>query len=99
MLEYLKLKKVNKSFVPEPKKIVVSVSSVFGFLYAYEHYERYIYIYITRIRILVVFLDLYVTLRAKFESCIDERIKKSKVGDRSRGWPEGSFFESYYTKV
>ena len=25
--------------------------------------------------------------------------KVSKVGDRSRGWPEGSLFNSYYTKV
>ena len=25
--------------------------------------------------------------------------KVSKVGDRSRGWPEGSLFDSYYTKV
>ena len=24
---------------------------------------------------------------------------KSKVGDHSRGWPEGSLFDSYYTKV
>ena len=24
---------------------------------------------------------------------------KSKVSDHSRGWPEGSLFESYYTKV
>ena len=24
---------------------------------------------------------------------------KSKVGDRSRGQPEGSFFNSYYTEV
>ena len=24
---------------------------------------------------------------------------KSKVGDRSRGWPEGSLFDSYHTKV
>ena len=31
MSKNLKLKKVNKSFVPEP------ISSVFGFLYAYEH--------------------------------------------------------------
>ena len=23
----------------------------------------------------------------------------SKVGDRSRGWPEGSLFNSYYTEV
>ena len=34
MSKHLKLKKVNKSFVPEP------ISSVFGFLYAYEHYEH-----------------------------------------------------------
>ena len=26
-------------------------------------------------------------------------IKKSKVSDHSRGWPEGSLFDSYYTKV
>ena len=25
--------------------------------------------------------------------------KVSKVGDHSRGWPEGTFFDSYYTKV
>ena len=25
--------------------------------------------------------------------------KGSKVGDHSRGWPEGSLFDSYYTKV
>ena len=25
--------------------------------------------------------------------------KKSKVSDHSRGWPEGSLFDSYYTKV
>ena len=25
--------------------------------------------------------------------------KVSKVSDRSRGWPEGSLFDSYYTKV
>ena len=24
---------------------------------------------------------------------------KSKVSDHSRGWPEGSLFDSYYTKV
>ena len=26
-------------------------------------------------------------------------IKVSKVGDISRGWPEDSLFDSYYTKV
>ena len=26
-------------------------------------------------------------------------IGKSKVGDLSQGWPEGSLFNSYYTKV
>ena len=25
--------------------------------------------------------------------------KKKKVSDHSRGWPEGSLFDSYYTKV
>ena len=25
--------------------------------------------------------------------------KKSKGGDPSQGWPEGSLFDSYYTKV
>ena len=43
MSENLKLKKVNKSFVPEPRKSS-SVSSVFGFLYAYEHYERFMHV-------------------------------------------------------
>ena len=27
------------------------------------------------------------------------RVKVSNVGDVSRGWPEGSFFNSYYTEV
>ena len=26
-------------------------------------------------------------------------LKVSKVGDHSRGWPESSLFDSYYTKV
>ena len=30
-------------------------------------------------------------------SCI--YVSKSKVSDHSRGWPEGSLFDSYYTKV
>ena len=25
--------------------------------------------------------------------------KSNKVGDSSRGWPEGSFFSSYYTEA
>ena len=37
MSKNLKLKKVNKSFLPEP------ISSVFGFLYVYKHYERCFY--------------------------------------------------------
>ena len=57
MSKNLKLKKVIKSFVPEPRKSS-SVLSVFGFLYAYEHYECCIYMYITHIRVLVVFLDV-----------------------------------------
>ena len=44
MSKNLKLKKVIKSFVPEPKKRVVSISSVFGFPMS-----------ISRIHILVVF--------------------------------------------
>ena len=27
------------------------------------------------------------------------RKSKSKVGDHSRGWPEGSLFDSYYIKL
>ena len=38
MSKNLKLKKVSKSFVPEPRNSS-SVLSVFGFLYAYEHNE------------------------------------------------------------
>ena len=30
---------------------------------------------------------------------IVNNIGKSKVGDHSRGWPEGSLFDTYYTKV
>ena len=26
-----------------------------------------------------------------------DEVSKSKVGDWSRGWPEGSLFNSYYT--
>ena len=52
MSKILKLKKVIKSFVPEP------ISSVFRFIYVYEHYERCMHTNITHIRILVVFLDV-----------------------------------------
>ena len=47
MSKNLKLKKVIKSFVPKP------ISSVFRFLYAYEHYEPFM-----NVNILVVFLDV-----------------------------------------
>ena len=61
----LKLKKVNKSFVPEPRKLS-SVSSVFGFLYEYEHYERFMHV-----NILVVFLDVdMLYLCIDFQYCI-----------------------------
>ena len=47
MSENLKLKKVNKSFVPEPRKSSI-VSRVFGFLWTlwtfYEHCERFTYL-------------------------------------------------------
>ena len=36
------------------------------------------------------FFEIYVMLY---------QVKVSKVGDLSRGWPEGSLFNSYYTKV
>ena len=65
MLENLKPKKVNKSFVPGPR--VIKCFVFFGFLCIwtfYEHYEcfpyQYEYVRI-HIHILVVFLDLYVT--------------------------------------
>ena len=60
MTEILKLKKVNKNFVPERRKSSV-FHVFFGFLCVwtfYEHYERWMYMYITRLRILVVFLDV-----------------------------------------
>ena len=56
MSENLKLKKVNKSFVPEPRKSS-SVSSIFGFLYSYEDYKRSMHV-----NILVVFLDINVEI-------------------------------------
>ena len=43
---------IRKGSVPEPRKSS-SVSGVFGFLYAYEHYECFMYE-----NILVVFLDV-----------------------------------------
>ena len=58
MSENLKLNKVNKKFRTWTKRELLSVSSVFGFLYvyAYEHCERFMHV-----NILVVFLDLYIT--------------------------------------
>ena len=53
MSKNLKLKKLIRSFVPEPKERVVSVLCVFGFVYAYAHYERFMHV-----NILVVFLDV-----------------------------------------
>ena len=52
MSENLKLKKVNK-FRTWTKRESSSVSSIFGFLYTYEYYERFMHV-----NILVVFLDL-----------------------------------------
>ena len=53
MSENLKLKKVNKSFVPEP-------ISCFSDSYAYEHYECCMYMYITRVRILDIYITIYI---------------------------------------
>ena len=35
----------------------------------------------------------------KISEHIMYNIVHSKVGDHSRGWPEGSLFDSYYTNV
>ena len=52
---------------------------------------------------LVVFLLLIffiIVLNSSFVNCPSLMSKsKSKVGDLSQGWPEGSLFNSYYTKV
>ena len=48
MSKNLKLKKVNKSFVPEP------ISSVFWIPMRYEHFERFMHV-----NILVVFLNIF----------------------------------------
>ena len=39
------------------------------------------------------------TLVVLLRSLLEERSVKSKLGDRSRGWTEGSLFDSYYTEV
>ena len=64
MSENLKLKKVNKSFVPE-------LISCFSDSYAYEYSERCMYMYITRVRILVVFLDVDILQYYLASSCKD----------------------------
>ena len=40
-------------------------------------------------------------LKAKFPESytILRKLVKSEIGDHSRGWPEGSLFDSYYTKM
>ena len=44
-----------------------------------------------------VYVDIYEYVCVYVYICVFD--SKSKVGDPSRGWPEGSFFNSYYTKV
>ena len=53
MSENLKLKKVNKRFVPEPRKSSVFRVFSVSYVYAYEHYERFMHV-----NILVEFLDV-----------------------------------------
>ena len=55
----------------------------------------YIYIYI--FVCLCFFVSIYIHVCVHVCVCVCEYI--SKVGDHSRGWPEGSLFDSYYTKV
>ena len=47
----------------------------------------------------VYFINEKNSLNSLMYILIEETISKSKVGDHSRGWPEGSLFNSYYTKV
>ena len=76
MSKNLKLKKINKSFVPEPilcfsdsymrmnicERFLYLYEYVY-FTYMYEHYECCMYMYITRIHILVIFLDVALCYR------------------------------------
>ena len=57
--------------------------SLFLYIYIYIHKRNYIYIYI------YIYIIKYIYIY----------ISKSKDRYRSRGWPEGSLFDSYYTKV
>ena len=38
-------------------------------------------------------------LNVRYDFCVFYNKKASKVGDLSRGWPEGSLLNSYYTEV
>ena len=67
MSENLKLKKVNKSFVPEKRVVSVSDSN------AYEHYKRFMHV-----NILVVFLDLYILQSWNYFFLILTGIMKSR---------------------
>ena len=73
MSENLKLKKVIKSFVPEPKR-VVKCFVFFGFLCVLNIlcvmniYERCMYMYITRIRILVVYFWTWILQHRGWEA-------------------------------
>ena len=44
-------------------------------------------------------LKLYLEKGSLRSTCITAKIYKSKVGDHSGGWPEGSLFNSYYTEM
>ena len=100
ILENFKLKKVNNSFVPEPRKSS-SVSNVFGFLCVWILWT---FLHIWSFLILI---SGYVTLLSKcvfvlfilwpFSEVITNI--KVKLSPFCRGLPESSLFNSYYTEV
>ena len=47
----------------------------------------------------VVAADSHKRDLGNFEKSQVVSVKVNKVGDVGRGWPEGSLFDSYYTKV
>ena len=53
-------------------------------IYMYIYRCMYLYIYVNKCVYIFVYMWIYV---------------KHKLGDRNQGLPEGSLFNSYYTKV
>ena len=57
----------------------------------HTHTHTYIYIYI--------YISEWGSVLHHLFICSSLTVSKSKVGNRSRGWPEGPLFDRYYTKV